>query len=65
MGEGRNFSFFIGKKCKGYLKSDVAGERTLWGKDAFFLFFIGKKCKVYLRIDVAGERTLWGKCDAM
>ena len=62
MGEGRNFSFFIGKKCKVYLRSDVAGERTLWGKDSIFLFlFIGKTCKVYLRIDVAGERTLWGK----
>ena len=40
---------------------DVAGERTLCGKDAICLFFIGKKCKVYFRSDVEGERTLWGK----
>ena len=41
MGEGRNFSlFFIGKKCKVYLRSDVAGERTLLGKDAIFLLFL-------------------------
>jgi len=50
-GEGLNFSvFFIGKTCKVYLRSDVAGERTLWGKDAIFLFLLAKSVRFTLEV---------------